>query len=112
MNDQDVYDDLQRIILEQLQEIRSSPYSSNIVLGFNVYNDAQRLKNNRFHQDREEFWTKLVKTFKVDSIVEGEDKFMINQISGKKDFKELEEEGTAQKQAMRMKYLMSVFRMG
>lgn len=110
MNDLDIYQDLQRIISEQIATIKNSPWAENIVIGFNVYNDGQRLKNNRFHQDSDEYWRQFVQSFRVDSIVEGEDKFMINQISGVKDFKSIESEGQAQKEAVRMKFFMSLFK--
>jgi hypothetical protein len=79
------------------------------VLGFNIYNDGERIKNNRFHNEKEEFWKKHVSSFRIDSIVESDDKFMINQIAGVKDFSHLEADRDADKLAKRSKWLMSLF---
>ena len=109
MNDQNVWEDLSEILIKQITSIRGEKIAQNVVLGFNIYNDGERIKNNRFHMEKEEYWKKHISSFRVDSIVESDDKFMINQIAGVKDFSHLEAERDADKLAKRSKWLMSLF---
>jgi hypothetical protein len=55
--------------------------SDKILIGLNVYNNAKKLKNNRYHQEYENHWKEQLKKFNFQS---DQDTYIADELSMKK----------------------------
>ena len=60
--------------------MNQSLIKDDIVVGFNVYNQGNRIQNTRVHRDDLEYYSSFMNQFNVDSIIGEKDKYMMSEL--------------------------------